>query len=265
MTPLKPRFCSSKAIEHLRSLLPAALQTGAPMCFLVLSGSFNPIHRQHLRMLELARDHLAARGWIVLGGFIAPSTDGYVHAKLGKQAMSLEHRIRLCEVAVQHELSWATVCQTGEARSGRVCGYIRTEIEISCADLLSGRSLVGVEVMGSDAALRIFNKLLQDPDESAVGSKMCCFLRLEQEPAKGSMLEDFLGSCALQLGIELFVLRDSENALLSIANSTAIRTMLANKDWQSLRLQNTLPPAVLAILQDWYGSADTNEDRKGTR
>lgn len=44
---------------------------------LVSCGSFSPITYLHLRMFEMARDHLNSTGWDVLGGFASPVSDGY--------------------------------------------------------------------------------------------------------------------------------------------------------------------------------------------
>jgi nicotinamide mononucleotide adenylyltransferase len=62
---------------------------------LVLLGSFNPPTYMHLRMFELARDELTARGFIVLGGYLSPVNDAYKK----KDLISGIHRVRMCELA----------------------------------------------------------------------------------------------------------------------------------------------------------------------
>ncbi|KAJ1697934.1 hypothetical protein LUZ63_006446 [Rhynchospora breviuscula] len=62
---------------------------------LASTGSFNPPTYMHLRMFELARDELTARGFIVLGGYLSPVNDAYKKIDL----ISGFHRIRMCELA----------------------------------------------------------------------------------------------------------------------------------------------------------------------
>ncbi|KAK2822234.1 hypothetical protein Q5P01_022299 [Channa striata] len=72
---------------------------------LLACGSFNPITNQHLRLFELARDHMHCTGqYQVVGGIISPVSDGY-----GKQGLVLaKHRIAMAKLALQSS-SWVTV------------------------------------------------------------------------------------------------------------------------------------------------------------
>lgn len=64
---------------------------------LVSTGSFNPPTYMHLRMFELAKDALQAKGYFVMGGYMSPVNDAY-----GKKGLlSADHRIRLCELATK--------------------------------------------------------------------------------------------------------------------------------------------------------------------
>lgn len=66
----------------------------------VLPGSFNPVHSEHVHSLELARAHLQCRGIAVLGGFLQPSSEQYVASKVGPEwAMRLSDRIATCDLA----------------------------------------------------------------------------------------------------------------------------------------------------------------------
>jgi len=51
----------------------------------------------HLRLFELAKDHLRANGIDVLGGIISPVHDAYQK----KDLISAQHRIKMAELAVQ--------------------------------------------------------------------------------------------------------------------------------------------------------------------
>ncbi|XP_034412238.1 nicotinamide/nicotinic acid mononucleotide adenylyltransferase 3 [Cyclopterus lumpus] len=72
---------------------------------LLACGSFNPITNQHMRLFELARDHMHSTGkYQVVGGIVSPVSDGY-----GKQGLVLaRHRIAMAKLALQSS-NWVTV------------------------------------------------------------------------------------------------------------------------------------------------------------
>lgn len=72
---------------------------------LLACGSFNPITNQHMRLFELARDHMHSTGqYQVVGGIVSPVSDGY-----GKQGLvPAKHRIAMVKLALQSS-SWVTV------------------------------------------------------------------------------------------------------------------------------------------------------------
>ncbi|XP_071233543.1 nicotinamide/nicotinic acid mononucleotide adenylyltransferase 3-like isoform X2 [Salvelinus alpinus] len=72
---------------------------------LLACGSFNPITNQHMRLFELARDHLHQTGQFqVVGGIVSPVSDGYV-----KQGLVLaKHRIAMARLALQSS-DWVSV------------------------------------------------------------------------------------------------------------------------------------------------------------
>ena len=50
---------------------------------LCTTGAFSPFHAGHLRMLEIARKEVEAKGWEVAGAYVCPDHDGYVSKKHG--------------------------------------------------------------------------------------------------------------------------------------------------------------------------------------
>jgi len=66
---------------------------------LLTTGSFCPVHKSHIEMMELAKIELEHLGYIVLGGYLSPSHDAYVSDKCKQQTLSGLHRLRLCEEA----------------------------------------------------------------------------------------------------------------------------------------------------------------------
>ncbi len=134
---------------------------GKELVFLVLSGSFNPIHRLHTEIFEMAKVFFEKNNKKVIGGFIAPSCDDYLIKKLGKDAMPLLNRIKLCDLAVQ-DSNWLNVCRWGQFSSNIIQQQIKELIELELKDILNGHSVKGIEIMGSDTVVRDFEEVLQN-------------------------------------------------------------------------------------------------------
>ncbi|XP_054993872.1 nicotinamide/nicotinic acid mononucleotide adenylyltransferase 1 [Sorex araneus] len=72
---------------------------------LLACGSFNPITNMHLRLFELARDHMNGTGrYRVVGGIISPVSDAYKK----KGLVAARHRVAMAELATQSS-QWVTV------------------------------------------------------------------------------------------------------------------------------------------------------------
>eukprot|EP00066_Takifugu_rubripes_P031019 XP_011620285.1 PREDICTED: nicotinamide mononucleotide adenylyltransferase 1 [Takifugu rubripes] len=72
---------------------------------LLACGSFNPITNMHLRMFELARDHLEDTGrYRVIKGIISPVSDGYKK----KGLIEACHRVEMARLATENS-QWITV------------------------------------------------------------------------------------------------------------------------------------------------------------
>lgn len=84
----------------------------APNRVILMScGSFNPLTNMHLRMFEIARDHLHRMGnHVVIGGVISPVHDSY-----GKDDLtSMEHRCAMIKLAIKNN-DWISL-STWETR-----------------------------------------------------------------------------------------------------------------------------------------------------
>lgn len=77
--------------------------TAVTKVVLLACGSFNPITNMHLRMFELARDHLEDSGYEVVKGIISPVGDGYKK----KGLIEVKHRLEMARLASEN--SWITV------------------------------------------------------------------------------------------------------------------------------------------------------------
>jgi nicotinic acid mononucleotide adenylyltransferase len=246
---------TEKLVRRLRSLRSSRSDR---LAFLSLSGSLSPVHTQHMRALEAARTALERRGWTVVAGFLAPAGDQYLKGKLASEAWPFKKRTRLCEAACG-DSEWVDVCSWGEFRSYRLCKALREHLERECAEL-RGRSLSGVEVMGSDAAIRIFDANIADWDtaEPSVrdswysGRVVCCLVRPGPDSAREmEHIEKHTTRRVVDLGVELIVVDSkSIHPALEEVGSTEIRELLAGGDFELLRARGWLHPRVLAALEN---------------
>ncbi|KAH8427886.1 Nicotinamide/nicotinic acid mononucleotide adenylyltransferase 1 [Aspergillus melleus] len=73
---------------------------------LVACGSFSPITYLHLRMFEMAADYVKfSTDFEIVGGYLSPVSDAYRKAGLA----SSEHRVAMCQVAVDQTSDWLMV------------------------------------------------------------------------------------------------------------------------------------------------------------
>lgn len=79
--------------RHLEQFEPV----NQPIVVLLTTGGFCPVHDGHIKMMEIARAALEARGCLVLGGYLAPDHDAYTLRKVGDEASSAMQRLRLLE------------------------------------------------------------------------------------------------------------------------------------------------------------------------
>ena len=76
--------------------------------FIIVHGSFNPVHRQHIDMMIRAKERLEEAGYDVVRGVMAMTSREYLQRKTGGAAMKDRHRIAMLHLACSH-LPWLTV------------------------------------------------------------------------------------------------------------------------------------------------------------
>ncbi|GAB5576796.1 nicotinamide/nicotinic acid mononucleotide adenylyltransferase 1 [Prionailurus iriomotensis] len=77
--------------------VPDKMKSRIPVVLLAC-GSFNPITNMHLRLFEVARDHLHQTGmYKVIGGIISPVNDNYRK----KDLVAAHHRVAMARLALQ--------------------------------------------------------------------------------------------------------------------------------------------------------------------
>ncbi|CAF3923118.1 unnamed protein product [Rotaria sordida] len=94
-------------IDTSKLLLP--LSDTKKNIVLLLNGCFNPIHNNHIRLLELAREHLNSLDiYHVIGGYISPTHDDSILRKISVLHTTWQNRLEICCLAV-HDSSWIMV------------------------------------------------------------------------------------------------------------------------------------------------------------
>ena len=75
---------------------------------LFLTGTFCPIHNNHIRALEKSKEQLEASGYSVIGGFICPTHETSLKKKFNKSLISYKDRLALIKLAVK-DSDWINV------------------------------------------------------------------------------------------------------------------------------------------------------------
>lgn len=92
---------TSKLLKNL-SLLKGQLPSKQPVV-LITAGSMNPVHQQHVGMLEIAQEELEKKhpNFKVVAGYIALNSDEMVKKKLKDQAIEFNHRAEMVRLATE--------------------------------------------------------------------------------------------------------------------------------------------------------------------
>lgn len=229
MTPI------TKLLKNL-SLLKSQLPLKQPIV-LLMSGAFNPIHKQHIGTLEIAKKEIEAKDSTikVVAGYLSPSSDLYVNKKLKDEAISAEHRIKMIKLAVQ-ESDWidvdeweigASIDRNRNIQTYELAQYLLNYLNSDPNVLKYSNNLKVMFVVGSDSCLKSkdksrFKKLFE------AGIELIVVNREQNDPNWESKCKDFLDSCLEEnLQKESFFLFES-NGDYEI-RSTEIRSMLKNK------------------------------------
>uniref|UniRef100_A0A8C1R5Y2 Nicotinamide/nicotinic acid mononucleotide adenylyltransferase 3 n=1 Tax=Cyprinus carpio TaxID=7962 RepID=A0A8C1R5Y2_CYPCA len=103
---------------------------------LLACGSFNPITHQHMRLFELARDHMHQTGlYRVVGGIVSPVGDNY-----GKQGLVVsKHRLAMARLALQSS-DWVSVddWESQQADWTETVVTMRWVLNADCTSIISG-------------------------------------------------------------------------------------------------------------------------------
>ncbi len=144
-------------LRRLRALRRAERSGARPLArpvVLVTTGSFCPIHRGHVEMMELAKAAVEGEGMAVLGGYISVSHDAYVLPKCGPATPSAAQRLAMCEAALaDHEWlmvdPWEALYRDRAVNFTDVIAHLEAYLS---AHLRTHRPVEVVYVFGSDNA-----------------------------------------------------------------------------------------------------------------
>ncbi|KAG4305329.1 hypothetical protein PORY_001499 [Pneumocystis oryctolagi] len=136
---------------------------------LVACGSFSPITYLHLRMFEIAADHVREKtNMEILGGYYSPVADGY--KKIG--LIESHHRVKMCELACEETSTWLMVdsweaLQKRHTRTSVVLDHFNYEINDIRGGVLTKEGgkkpvkimlLVGSDMLQSMVTLSVWAK-----------------------------------------------------------------------------------------------------------
>ncbi|KKT74659.1 MAG: NH(3)-dependent NAD(+) synthetase [Candidatus Peregrinibacteria bacterium GW2011_GWA2_44_7] len=147
----------SRRIQDLHTDKKSTEYDKKPFIVLLTTGGFSPLHRGHIEMMELAKEDLEKRGFLVVGGYVSPSHDVYISKKYAhRDYPHSADRITACRkmLSLNDWLMvdpWESVHNSIEIRFTEVIErlkkYLRRHIVLP-----NGRSLQVFYVFGSDNA-----------------------------------------------------------------------------------------------------------------
>ncbi|CAF4529479.1 unnamed protein product [Rotaria sp. Silwood1] len=223
-------------------------------CVLLITGSLNPIHRSHIKTLQLVREYLErhkSKPLNVLAAYLSPTHDSYVRNKLGQfDWISAEDRCKLCkEVILSDEdtKSWISVSK-GESEFNEFVDFDDVSknlaeflnFELCESEKLLNHPLKVVYVCGLDH----FNKCPY-VEKLATEKNIACAVtyRLGASDHRIKALEEKSPNI-------YYITLDEEREKLVDISSTAIRQQCYNSAKTDL-IQLTYP-CVIKFLEDKY-------------
>jgi uncharacterized protein (TIGR02452 family) len=160
----RERNLTTSSNTHTNSAVPChkvyhnmKTSTATVQYVLCLNGSFNPVHTEHISMLESAKKQMEQLGHTVVGGFLSPSSEDYVNSKKGDDAMTLLQRSTLINLATT-DSSWLSETRLGECwgklAAEKVLMSLLNDTQIASLAKANGIQLRVVQVMGMDTLVR---------------------------------------------------------------------------------------------------------------
>ena len=239
--------------KAVANLARADLRPGQTPAFLVLSGSFNPVHTEHLHALDVAAAEYSRRHGPAIAAFLAPSSQEYVAAKLRSDAWALERRLALCRLATA-DSPWIDVWPAADISGYHVTQRIGRELAARLQAVGLPGAVAGIEVMGSDTARRLLDRLASEWESATHASpwyldrQIYVVVRPGSRADDGQHLQQVISPRVAPAGVRLTVVQPSQGALQP-SSSAEIRELIARCDWDALQARQRLHPEVLRALR----------------
>ncbi|VVC31415.1 Rossmann-like alpha/beta/alpha sandwich fold,Nicotinate/nicotinamide nucleotide [Cinara cedri] len=208
---------------------------------LLATGSFNPPTNMHLRMFEIARDHLNRLGYKIHGGLISPTHDAYQKKDL---APSL-HRCAMIQQALV-SLPWVKISdwevkQNGWTRTRQVLQYHQNQLNV----IISSRLNDTDEVDNSSLPVQfIENNGVNDTNQNrSINVRLLCGADLlESFAVPGLWNKDDIESIVRDYGL-VVISRSGFNPQKFIYESDILTKYMANivvvTEWISNEISST--------------------------
>jgi hypothetical protein len=95
-------------LTPMSKIKPSSISITLPNICLMLYGSFYPLHLNHIRTLEKAKEEMERRGNNIIGCFIVPTPQANLKRKYGSKVLKKDIRERMYIEAVKG-IDWVSV------------------------------------------------------------------------------------------------------------------------------------------------------------
>jgi len=201
--------------------------------FLVLGGSFNPLHKEHIVIFEQAREYLLTHRKKVIAGFLVLAEDIHILYKLAwaggqpEELIPFAKRHQLALLACQHS-DFVSPYPTPECNAEGLTPPIEAALPGARGLVLCGADLLSRGAYGRAGVV------VAHRDEISLDTVL---VRRRKS------------------GAETFVLPPTAATATS---STKCRAMMHAREWEQLRQSDMLHPTVLDQLQSWTEGAGSD-------
>jgi nicotinic acid mononucleotide adenylyltransferase len=126
-------------------------KTDEELIILIESGSLAPPHKMHIGLMEIVKKYIEENSnKKVVGGFLIPSSDGYVKYKLKKDFISLNHRVNMTKLWIKNS-DWLECLDWGKANGIEIKILLQKIIDVTFPEY---KNIKCVLVFGIDFYLR---------------------------------------------------------------------------------------------------------------
>jgi len=155
----------STLIHIPTEVLPPEIDSKGKNAVLLYTGSFCPIHLNHIRTIIRARELFTTKGFHVLALYVIPTHDDSLKKKLNSLPISKEHRLAMLKLAITPDFQkWVAIVDSflteGKIRNLGI-GEVRRQIVRTVEETYKGADVKFITVMGIDnieTAIRVASK-----------------------------------------------------------------------------------------------------------